>query len=113
MLAQMDHGMGGKFLPQPEIEGQVMMRRRQIRGMVTRLGVDVIAACRLNREGHLPETPDRQGKGFLTRPIRKINFRIGPILNTKHGIITGLAPSCLNHAPDLFRQTGVMVLIPG
>ena len=62
MFAHMHDCIGGKALAQPGIEGQVIMRRHQIRGVIGAFGVDVIAPRRLHTDNQIAKFQDRQGK---------------------------------------------------
>ena len=47
--------MGAELLAQPGIEGEIAVRRRQIRIVVARGGIDVVAARRLDADHHIAE----------------------------------------------------------
>ena len=51
MFAIVDNGVSGEVVAQPEISGQVMMRRHERRIMVSGFGVNAISTRRLNADG--------------------------------------------------------------
>ncbi len=81
MLAHMDDRMRAKFPVQPDMEGEVAMRRRQRRVMIAALGIDVIAARRLHRDCDMAEAMHPQAKGpILTKWVA---LRLAPPI--RHG----------------------------
>ena len=55
VLAHVDHGMGAEALAQPSVEGEIAMRRRQIRVVIARGRIDVVAARRLDADDQIAE----------------------------------------------------------
>ena len=55
MLAVVDQRMGAEAVAQPEIEGEIAVRRHQGRIVVGGLGIDVVAARRLDADGDIAD----------------------------------------------------------
>ena len=68
VLAHMDDGMGAIFLAQVGVEGEIAMRRHEVRRMVGFLRIDIVAARRLDADQRFAEARQRQGEA---RPSRK------------------------------------------
>ncbi len=65
MLAHMDHGMDAEALAQPGVEGEIAVRRRQIRIVIARGRVDVIAARRLDADHEVTERQHGEREGAV------------------------------------------------
>ena len=63
VLADEHHGMSVEHLPDPGVKGQIGVRRDQIRVVIGRLRVNVVAARRLDPDGDIPEPVQRQPEG--------------------------------------------------
>ena len=95
VLAQMDDRMGVEAVAQPEVEGEIAVRRRQVRGVVGGVRVDVVAARGLKADDDTAEAKDRQGKRLAD------HVRVG----------LGLAPALLDPRPHACGQGGVVAAI--
>ena len=78
VLAEMDDRMRAEEVAQPEVEGEVAVRRGEVRRVVGRVGVDVVAARRLQADHHLPHGQDRQGEAVADEV--RVVFRRAPAL---------------------------------
>ena len=79
VLAVVDHRMGAEALAQPEIEGEIAMRRHQRRIVIGGLGIDIVAARRLDRDGDIAVEQDRAGR--KAPPAKKGSLlRLAPAL---------------------------------
>jgi hypothetical protein len=56
----MHEGVGAKSLAQPKIEGEVAVRRDEVRIVIARLRIDIVAARRLNADRDVSEAMDRE-----------------------------------------------------
>ena len=63
MLAQMDDRVRAELVPQPEIEGEVAVRRVEVGRVVGGGRVDVVAARRLEADHHVAQRQQRQREG--------------------------------------------------
>ena len=62
VLADMDHRLRAEVLRQPDVKGEVGVRRRQGGIVIAGLGIDVIAARGLHGDGEIAEAVDRQAE---------------------------------------------------
>ncbi len=62
VLAEVDDGMGAEAVAQPEVEGEVAVRRGQVRRVVGRVRVDVVAARGLQADHDVAEQQDGEGE---------------------------------------------------
>ena len=62
MLAVVDDGMSSEDLTQPNIKGEIAVRRHKSWIMVGTLGVDVVATSGLNGDHGISVNPDRKAK---------------------------------------------------
>lgn len=62
VLADMNHRLRAEVLRQPDVEGEIGVRRRQGRIVIAGLGIDVVAARGLHGDGEIAETVDRQAE---------------------------------------------------
>ncbi len=79
----MHHRVGAKHLADPGIERQVIVRRHQVGRVIAGLGVDVVAARRLDADDHIAEAVQRQREApavELARCIERIALRRPPAL---------------------------------
>ena len=60
MLAHLDDGVGAEGVAEPEVEGEVAVRRHEVGGVVGLRRVDVVAAGGLEAHDDVPEPVDRQ-----------------------------------------------------
>ncbi len=60
MFAHVHDGMCAEFFAQPDVKGEVVVRRHEVRGMVGFGGVDVVTARRLQTDNNVAETQNRQ-----------------------------------------------------
>ena len=65
MLAIVNQRMGLEAVAEPEIEGEVTMGRHESRIMVSGLGINIVAAGRLDADGHVAEGEHRKMKGAI------------------------------------------------
>ena len=97
VLAQMDHRVRVEPLPQPEIEGQVAMRRVEVGRVVAGVGVDVVAAGGLEADHDVAQRQKRQGEGA------------GHDMRVAFGL-----PPTRQHAPlHVRRQPGEQLVVGG
>src|SRR6185312_8382613 len=68
VLAEMDDGMHPRRVAEPGIEGEIAMRRRQIRRVIRGFGVDVVAARRLDRDDDIAAAYRRNGESAAIEP---------------------------------------------
>ena len=62
VLAKMDDRMRAEAVAQPEVEGEIAVRRRQVRRVIGGVGVDVVAAGGLQAHDHPPHGQEREGE---------------------------------------------------
>ena len=75
VFSHMDNRIRPPMFAQPDVEGQIVMRRDQVGGMVGFGRVDVIAARRLQADDRVAETVDRQGKtGGRISDQKRVSF---------------------------------------
>ncbi len=100
VLAEMDDGLGAEFLAQPQIEGEVAVRRDEV-GAVVGLGrVDVVAARRLDAEDDVAEAVDGEAKGAVLD--ERVGRWLAPAL--AHRVAGGLRPCRHGCQVDVERQ---------
>ena len=88
VLAEMDDRVDVKGAPDPEVKGEIVVRRHQIRVVIAALGIDVVAARQLHADKHVAKAMQPETK----RAIDDM------------GIALGAAPSPVHRAPNIFRQ---------
>ena len=69
MLAHVDERVGAELFAQPEIEGEIAVRRDEVGVVVARLRVDVVAARRLDADRDVAEA--MRGKDEARRRRRR------------------------------------------
>ncbi len=67
VLAHVDDGMRAPVVAQPDVEGEIVVRRDEIGGVVGVGRVDVVAAGRLQADDGIAETVDRQLEAAVWR----------------------------------------------
>jgi hypothetical protein len=82
--------MGTEDMAQPEVKGEITMRRHQSRVMVGGFGIDVVAPRRLDGDG-----------GVAMEHYRQMENAIG-----EEWIARGLAPARRDLRADRFGQAG-------
>ena len=65
MLAHVHDRMSAQVVSEPEIEGEIVVRRHEVGRMVSLCRIDVIASCRLDADNDVAEAMDRQGKASV------------------------------------------------
>ncbi|MCL6708413.1 hypothetical protein M8R20_15535 [Pseudomonas sp. R2.Fl] len=76
VLAHVDHRVDAGNLTQIGIEGEIAVRRHEIRRMIAFLRIDVVATRRLDAEEHIAEAGERQGETTVDK--ERITFRSAP-----------------------------------
>ena len=100
VLAEMDDGLGAERLAQPEVEGEVAVRRDEV-GAVVGLGrVDVVAARRLDAENDVAEAVDGEAKGAVLD--ERVGLGLAPAGEER--ITGGLRPCRHGALVDVERQ---------
>ena len=64
MLAHVHERVGGKFLAEPEVEGEIGMRRDEIGIVIAGLWIDAVATRRLNADRDIAEAMRGKDEGF-------------------------------------------------
>ena len=77
-----------KLVAEPEIEGEIAVRRQQGRVVIGRFRIDVVAARRLDRDGGIAIEADGQVEGAIG----------------EEGIGGGLAPACGDPCTEGVRE---------
>ena len=76
VLAEMHHGVNAEFIAHPPVEREVIMRRHQIRRVIGRLGIDVVAARRLHGDKQIPVAAKRKAQRLAV--AHRIRCRVAP-----------------------------------
>ena len=74
VLAQVDNHMAPELLPKPDIECQVIVRRWQVGRMVGFIGINIVAAGRLNPRGQFAVTVNRQRESVILQERISCSF---------------------------------------
>ena len=102
VLAHMNHGVGVKTPPEPSVEGEIVVRRHQVRVVVAGLGIQMIAARRLQADGGVPQSECRDGEASA----------IG-LAGDEERVFFGAAPAVVDGFSHRFRQRRQERLIIG
>ena len=93
----MHDGMGAELLSQPDIEGEIAVWRDQIRVVIARRRVDIVAARGLNADEHVAETEHGKPEGIAG----------------DERIALGRAPALLDLGTDSLRELCKSRLVVG
>ncbi len=89
VLAEMDDRMRAEAVAQPEVEGEVAVRRREVRRVVGGVGVDVVAAGGLQADDHPAHGQEREGEAVAGEV--RVAFRRPPALLDPRAHLAGQA----------------------
>src|SRR5690606_17137936 len=101
VLAVVDDRMGRELMAQPEIGGDVTMRRYEVGVVVAGGLVEMVAARGLDQDGDVAEGDGGEVEGWASGPA------------AHEGIGRGVSPSGRDFGADLVRQFGEEVAVAG
>ncbi len=81
MLSKVNDRIDAKHMTQPDIKGEIVVRRHQIGRVIAFKRIDVIATRGLQPDHHIAKRQDGKRKGILTRQIERIIHWVAPGLN--------------------------------
>ena len=73
VLADMDDRVGAEALAEPRVEGEIVVRRHEVGVVIGRLGIDVVAARRLDADDDIAEAMD----GEMEDAVREMRVVLG------------------------------------